>query len=489
MSFPKELNMGSNRPMAASGKPSINRYRSDNSSYGAGDVIRIEIPCGRNGQYLFPMDSFIEGRIKCNITTTAATATVTGNNLLAIDQSVYALFNRMRIIHGSNVIEDCLYTNRLWTALYDLQINEVERRGDSLTKLVNDNTPSTSSVGTSGQTYNPGLTGTTFRFSNSALTASDTALFDFSFVLPSAILGSLCSKGIPLGLMGASSLYLELELAPTNVAFVSIVAAGSAAGTMTLNSYTIQDIYYNGKVTTLPDDVNSMIIESTGGVINIPAISYKAEMKSIPSSASAYNDKFSFQYSSLKTFLFWFTASTTAIGDITKRSISSRPKCYLTDYFLLINGEAYPSQSIGYGSTATSGVSGNSARMYAETLRSFNYLTDVNSGGILTYFNYTVDDPTVNEGIVVGTITTPADPGTATLQKRFVAGIDLDRFNRSSDVLMCGTSSIGQMVNLNLGFSASCGSGSGTSVGINLYAAVMYDVLYHIENGQMLAKF
>ena len=75
-------------------------------------------------------------------------------------------------------------------------------------------------------------------------------------------------------------------------------------------------------------------------------------MKSMPSSASAINDKFSFQYSSLKTFMFWFTASTTAIDDMNKRSITSRPKCFLSDYFLLINGEAYPSHNIGYGSTA-----------------------------------------------------------------------------------------------------------------------------------------
>ena len=48
---------------------------------------------------------------------------------------------------------------------------------------------------------------------------------------------------------------------------------------------------------------------------------------------------------------------------------------------------------------------------------------------------------------------------------------------------MCGTSSIGQMMNINMGFS----QGIGTAV--NLYTAVMYDVLYHVENGQMLAKF
>ena len=490
MSFPKELNLASNRPMAAAGKPSINRYRADNSSYQGGDVIRIEIPCGRSGQYLFPMDCFIEGRIKCNATPVLGTGGTPTQPILFIDQNIYSIFNRMRVIHGSNVIEDCLYVNRLWNVIYDLQINEVERRGDTITKLVNDNTTSAAGIPTAGQGYNNGLSGAIFKISTTLLIAAgaaDTQLYDFSFVLPSAVLGALCSKAIPLGLMGASSLYLELELAPANVAFVCFNGGGTTtSGSYTVNSYTVQDIYYNAKITTLPDDVNNLILESTGGIINIPAVSYKAEMKSIPSTASSYNDKFSFQYSSLKTFLFWFTASTTAIGNMSLRTITSRPKCFLTDYFLLINGEAYPSQSIGYGSTAVANTSGNSARMYSELLRSFNYLTDVNSGGILSYFNYSVDDATANE--TLGAAIT-GDPGTITVQKRFVAGIDLDRFNRSSDVLMCGTSSIGQMVNLNLGFSQACGSGSGTSVGVNLYAAVMYDVLYHIENGQMLAKF
>ena len=488
MSFPRELNLGSNRPMAAAGKPSINRYRADNSSYQGGDIIRIEIPCGRNGQYLFPMDSVLEARIKANYTCVAsAGGSTTPNSELFIDQSVYSLFNRMRIIHGSTVIEDTLYTNRLWTCLYDVQISETERRGDTITKLVNDNTSSFGGLPLAGQLYNNHLTGTTFKNTNTAGTA-DTQLYDFAFVLPSGVLGSLCSKAIPLGSMGASSIYLELELAPANVAFVSFnglgTGAGAVQGTIDVNSYTIQDIYYNAKIATLPDDVNRLIIESTGGYINIPAVSYKTELKSIGATSAAFNDKFSFQFSSLKTFLFWFTSTASATGNDAVRSISSRPKCYLTDYFLLINGEAYPSQQIGYGSAAVANTSGNSARMYAETLRAFNYLTDVNAGGILTYFNYSVDDPTAtNEGIGNATNLVVGDPAGQTIQKRFVAGIDLDRFNRSSDVLMCGTSSIGQMVNINMGFSQAIGTA------VNLYASVMYDVLYHVENGQMLAKF
>ena len=54
----------------------------------------------------------------------------------------------MRILHGSSVVEDTLYCNKLWTAIYDLQVNENERRGDCITKLVSDST------GTANQIFN-----------------------------------------------------------------------------------------------------------------------------------------------------------------------------------------------------------------------------------------------------------------------------------------------------------------------------------------------
>jgi hypothetical protein len=45
MSFSTVMNLGSNKPMAAGGKPSINRYRASNSEYKNNDTIKIEIPC------------------------------------------------------------------------------------------------------------------------------------------------------------------------------------------------------------------------------------------------------------------------------------------------------------------------------------------------------------------------------------------------------------------------------------------------------------
>jgi hypothetical protein len=268
--------------------------------------------------------------------------------------------------------------------------------------------------------------------------------------------------------LGASSIYIQLELAPLNVAFVQQLSAATSNGT--LNSYTISDIYYNSKVSLLPLEVERALIQSTGGIINLPAVAYKCELKTLNANSVAFNDKFAFQFSSVKNFMFWVQNSASANGDISKRSISSRPKANISDWYLMINGEMFPSASMaGY------------CRHYQELMRSFDMLTDTNAGGILTFSNYAYDNATSATDV----ITTVADTTwmQTTDQKRYVAGIDLDRFNRSSDVLMSGTSTIGQSLSLVVNLSA------GTNDLLNLYGAVQYDVLFHIENGLLTSKF
>jgi len=298
MSLPKELNLASNKPMASSGRPQILRFRSDNSSYTANDTIRIEIPTSRQGQYLFPSDSFLEFKLKVNASGGAAAGTT--NYLL--DQSIYSLFNRIRVLHGSTVLEDTLYCNRLWTSIYDIQVNEAERRGHTINMGVGDNV-----LGGTTQIFNNGLYGQIIatRAAAAASTTADSDLFDYNFVLPSSIFGTLAIKALPLSLLGASSLYIELELAPANVAFVSFLDATAITTPSIINSYTVQDIYYNAKISVLPLEIEQALIASTGGVINLPAISYKCEQKSIAAASLVFNDKFSFQYSSIKSFLFW----------------------------------------------------------------------------------------------------------------------------------------------------------------------------------------
>ena len=449
--LPSQLNLGSNKPLSSGGRPLINRYRSDNSSYTGGDTIRVEIPCGRKGQFLFPTDSFLEGRLKVNCSNGATVGSC------FIDANIYSIFQRMRILHGSVVLEDTLHCNRLWNVLYDVQISDTDRRQDCLTKLINDNTTTNQS-----HIYNSLLQGVAIQTLNANAVSADSSLIDFALVIPSALIGSLATKALPIGMLNTSSIYIEFELAPMNVAFVS------ESTTVVFNSYTVQDVYYNAKITQLPDDVNASLMNSLGGTVELPAFCYKSELKAMAAGTSTFNDKFSFNFSSVKNFLFWHTNQVTANGANTKRSITTRPKCFLTDYYLTINGEAYPTQSIS-----------NPSRMYLELVRAFDGLVDTSFGGIISYKNYVNDVHTTVTDITASVANYAAN----VQEKRWIGAIDLDRFNHSSDTLNSGTSTIGQTVNLVSNYSA------GLVEAVNLYAAVMYDVIFVAENGQLSPRF
>ena len=445
--------------MSAAGKPMIARFRSDNSQYTNGDVIRIEIPTGRAGQHLFPKSSFIEGKVLVNVTSDG-----TSGESVYIDQSVFALFKRMRVIHGSTTIEDYLYCNKIWTSILDLQYKESERRALSMTHLVAPDATTTPA-------YNSGVHGVKLgACSTTTATTTSTALADFCFPIPSAVLGTLSQKALPLGACGAASIYLELELDSPLVSMVVEDISGTAFSG-TINSFTVQDIYYNAKITNLPADVDQALLQSTGGIINLPAVSYKSEYKNISTNTAIFNDKFSFQFSSLKNFCFFIQSSLVAAGVKNRRSVSSRPKGSISEYFISINGEAFPSQPIQTPS-----------RMYAELLRAYDSLADTSAGGIMNFNNYNNNGTIASAGKFSSTATGKYGDNALTTQERFLAGIDLDRFNHQNSTLMSGTSSIGQLVSLILTFSTATDAVSA------LYAFCMYDVMYNVENGQITMR-
>ena len=449
MSLPKQLNLSTNKPLSAQAQPSINRYRADNSSYSNKDTIRIEIPTGRLGQYAFPNDCFLEGRIKINASCGAVATDV------YLDQSILSIFNRIRVLHGSTVLEDTLHVNKLWTAIMDVQMNESERRSATINYLISDTT-----AAGGGNTYNAGNMGLKVMTMLANAVSADSGLYDFCIVIPSAVIGSLAQKALPLGLMSASSLYLELELADVNIPFVTV-----SNGTATINSFTVQDIYYNVKSVSLPADINSALVDTLGSHVELPAFAYKTDLKAMSAGASTFSDKFPFNFSSVKSFYFWHQNQVSANNALTKRSVTARTKAGLNDYFLNINGISYPGQTIS-----------NLSRMYQELVRSFDGLIDTNFGGILSYRTFGNDDLTTAQDVFL------ANPSSIN-EKRFIAGIDLDRFNHSSDTLNSGTSTIGQILSLVANYSAGVGEA------LNLYGAVMYDVIYVLENGQLSPRF
>jgi hypothetical protein len=93
------------------------------------------------------------------------------------------------------------------------------------------------------------------------------------------------------------------------------------------------------------------------------------------------------------------TAATS--GSILHRRISSRPRAGIIDYYLSINGETHPLQTMAVGI----GSAGGTARMYAELLRSWDQLCDTAAGGIINCQNYTQSNtPTAALSVITSAI-------------------------------------------------------------------------------------
>lgn len=433
-----QMNYASMKPSSVASRPQILRWRADNQSYGVSETIRIEIPTSAFGHHLFPHDSFIEAKFTCDIATQAAT----------IDGNCYSLFSRFRVWHGSQLLEDQQNCGRLWHVLNDIQRGVQDRAEDSVCKLAQ----ATSALGANASTggYICGLNGLALATGTPSANA-----VPFSFCLPSGIFGSLATKALPLGECRASSFFIELEVNSAN----NMVAATTAGAV--ISNVAITDVYYNAKVAILPPDVDRALIASTGGRIVLPATGYKTEMKTIASTARAFNDKFAYQVSSANAFLFWMGVQGSQ-NSADHRGMTSRTRRFLSEYQLNINGEAYPSDYIR-----------TPARMLMELMRAYDYLGTTVSSGVLDKVTY--------DGSNIDTSTTAQDANTTGIEhKRFVAGIDLNRFNQSNDTLMSGTNTIGQSVNLVANFSADGGSAC------NLYTCLMHDVLYVIQDGLLV---
>jgi hypothetical protein len=265
----------------------------------------------------------------------------------------------------------------------------------------------------------------------------------------------MATKAIPLGACSASSFYIELEIASKENMFVL------SAGAPVLTLCTVSDLVINTKVAQLPADVNNALMASVQNNIILPATSWKVEQKTCVALSASFNDKFAFQLSSVNAFLFWFQ-NTAAQSSLAHRSMTSRPGHKVQDYQLNINGDAYPTDVVRTRS-----------RFMQELQRAFDNIGSIKGGsGILDYTLYSDSADSTIAG----------DVGTVNAQhKRSVYGLDLNRFNNTQDTLLSGTSTIGQSINLIINKTA-------VDQTANLYGAVMYDVIYTIQDGQMTAN-
>lgn len=453
VNFPNSMDL---RGVKATAEPTMKgeflEFQSQNQSYGQREKIRIPISNTAN-TWLHGPDSFLSGRFKIG-------AVHTGGSI-AIDGTVFSLFRNARLLHNNVPIVEQIECGRLWNALFDFQVGHNDRNAKQISHCIapNDITE---------------LNSTLF----GSVITSDKYVY-FSLCLPMSIVGSLSEKSFPLGAL-QTGLVLELDVEDLNKMVTTRipddqVGEQSATSALTLSNIVIDQLVYNAKVTNV-GVYNSVLMASLGPSVVIPGVEYLHDHRDVPSGTSSISANFSFPVKSAKSVLFWLTNSETANGVIKTNKLNSAitQRCMggnLKEYQLSVDGQNFPQQPIKTDSGTTigdnnySGVNGSIP--FANLLRCFNMNSSSSGGGVLT------------QKIYSSAVSTWADDVNA---KRTILGIDLDRGSNDNDKYYQG------MNLLNSTTSIRCAWNTAPTDPQTLYAYVMHDVGFVIENGYVMVS-
>lgn len=449
VNFPPSMNLAQTKAPALEGMRGGHlQFRSQNASYNERETISINIPTGQQGMWLHPQDSYISFRFKPKFTV--------NNGSVSLDANAYSIFQHCRVRHGSNVLVNQRNCNRLWSALYDVQVPSGERASHTVNLGIKED----SQDARDGYLYGQTLT-------------SDTT-YGYSMSLPISVLGSLQEKAIPLGWLNSSQLTLELDLESmtkilttrtSNNTLQGVAGVNTTANPDLTEGYAITEVIYHAKVSYVEPMYNNMLLQSLGASIVIPAVEYASDEKFIGDGASTINENFSFPFSSMKNFLWWLTSNGTANGTPTtgfnlQSAISQRMSADLKEYMIAFNGQQY-GHPINTESVETGFINGATA--YQELLRAYN-LTSSNSGSVFTKSLYSS-----NTKILAGD----------DLTKRFIGALDLDRGDGNNDRFYQGVNTVNDIVTLQTQFKTPL------ETPCSLFAYAMYDCAYVIEDGLM----
>jgi hypothetical protein len=450
VSLPPSFNFAEMKPAAsAAGEAVFSKIRSDNSSYSAGDVLRLTIPTGNN-MFLSGQDSFISFRFTPTFTNTAGA--------VRIDGSAYSIIKRLTVYHGSSMIENILNANRLYNGLYDIQSNFAERATGTINLLVDE----TSGIGTNGYTYGAVMT--------------SGVSYQVSMCLPS-ILGSFCDKAIPLAWLNAAEIFIEIELESATKVLTTRTADSISGSTglctaLAVTGYSVSEFYYNACITTLSGDVGNVLKQAMmARPLVIPAVSYRGEQRTISASATAFSDKFSFQFSSMKGIVWWLTNAQTSNGVIAatnlNAAITTRAPGDLDQWWVSLNGQDFPPSHIKAGQETATRIVG--AEVLSHLERHLNQVAVPGFSASLTKELY------CNSATTYANDTADA--------KKFVAGLSLDRFDNDNQRQLQGVNTMSAQFQLSLAFTSAIAETS------YVYAYGMYDLGLELLDGLLVPRY
>lgn len=415
------------------------------STYLPGETITINIPT-RNNTALIPSESYLKGSLNLSCATANATAATFESC------GVHGFIQRIRVFHGSNLLEDIDNYAQLAKIMYDFQAPDDTIKGRfSITSGCNGDYTSTGD--TSG---NLQIIRGVNRGAVTAVTTTATAVvFGINLI---SLVGSLAQdKYLLLDQMTAAPLRVEIVLKSSVVTSLM-----SLAGSATAQTFTMTGVNYVGEFLELNDSTLSAIKAGSSSPMQMVLPSYRSYTNSaaIATSTTSVSFPIPAKFSSLKSI---FVASRTSLGADGLYPMS-HCKFGLAQYNFRVGSEVIPS-------SAPTTV----PEFYNEAIKCFGSIADLQLQPSADLISYQLNVPTT-----ISTLTEASTKDSGS----FVIGLDMEVYQATS------TQSIFAGVNTNnsdIFLLANYTPASNVTIFQTAFAA--YDQVLVFENGVCYAKY
>lgn len=418
-------------------------------SFIGGNVVQIDLPCGRPGQYLDPSTTYI--RFKATYTA----GTVTTNQARFLGSSPYSYWQKQEVYGNNSVIlESINEINVLANAMTNLQLNDSDQRGLS-TAFGGDYTTVGGSSATAGHLINVNTAGAG---------VLDAQTFDYAVNLIGILGSGTSDKMIPIGEVYG----LRYELTMDN--FTNFTRTTAGAG---VTGCTISDFEFVANIIELSPEANALIIQQNPDKIRIRSQTYRQSSNTLGSQGVAAttgtNDLLvGIRVSSLKSIFMCCSPS-----DANEKKFAGvnpnldQGTCYL------IGGGQYPQRTLN--------PSLKTADTYFETQKALGALGYSVFNGCISKGAWSVSSTAYGQCAVYNT--TVAD--IMTKPNQFYLGIDVETISRKNNLL--------SGINVNsspMFFRAQVGQNlAAVTHTLNFFG--YYDVILEIDRAQknIVAKF
>jgi len=410
------------------------------TSFGMGETITINIPTRANTA-LIPSESYLKGTLSLSCSTANATAATFES------AGVHGFIQRIRVFHGSNLLEDIDNYAQLAKILYDFQASDDAVKGRlAVTSATNPQYNVTS--GTIVRGVNRGAT-------TGVTTTATTVPFAINLI---SLVGALAGSAyLPLWQMSAAPLRVEIVLKSSVVTSLM-----SLAGSATAQIFSLSGVNYCGEFLELPDSAISAINAGSSNPMQMVLPSYRSFTNSaaITTAGTSVSFPIPAKYSSLKNL---FIATRTSVG-ADGLYPNSHCKYGLTSYSFRVGAEVLPS-------TQPTTV----PEFYSEAVKCFGSLADLAFQPSVDLVSYALDVPN-----------TIASSGDASLldSGSFVIGMDMEVYsNADKSSIFAGTNTNNSDIFYNANFTPA------GNVTILQTAFASYDQVLVYENGVCYARY